>query len=208
MEKENDIFELKKSIFIDGNECNEIPYNYRKITGEQIEEIFKESINDQYMVGASYELDPVIGARFFAKAADIDYTDVKRMGLVDSSKVASLSREFLITSLNKKKDKENVLILSEPIIIKGKEIKEIEYNFDGLTGEDTEFVFKEANRNQYIVSSSYELDPVIGARFFAKASKFEYSDMLKMNAEDYLTASAFARDFFIVSLSGDQEEDN
>lgn len=206
MEKET--LKLTKAIFIDGNENKEIPYDYGTMKGETVEEIFKEAINDQYMVGASYELDPVIGARFFAKAADIDYTDVKRMGLRDSAKASSLSREFLINCLNRQKTKENVLILENPIIIKGSEVTEIEYDLDALTGEDTDLVFKEANRSQYIVSSSYELDPVIGARFFAKAAKIEYRDMINMSASDYLAASSIVRNFFIQSLSGDQEEDN
>ena len=172
----NGVLELKKTIYIDGAEVNKIEYDFGKLKGRDVEEIFKEAISDQYMPSASYELDPVIGARFFAKAADIDYTDVKRMSLADNSHIASISRDFLIESLNEKQKNNNLLELSEYILIKEKEVKEIEYNFDELTGEDTDSVFKEATRSQYIVSSSYELDPVIGARFFAKAAGIEYDD--------------------------------
>ena len=101
-----------------------------------------------------------------------------------------------------------VLTLKKPILIDGKEAKEIEYDFDNLTGADIEDVFKEATRSNYMVSASYELDPVIGGRMFAKAADIAYSDVQRMKIPDYTQAAALARNFFILGLNGDQEDQN
>lgn len=48
------------------------------------------------MVSASYELDPVIGGRIFAEAANVAYMDVQRFSLADYGKAASLARDFYV----------------------------------------------------------------------------------------------------------------
>ncbi len=98
---------LRKAISIDGKNVTEINYDFDKLTGENIENVFKESTRSGYMVSASYELDPVIGGRMFAEASDLDFSDIKRLGVSDYSKVASIARDFFIIGLNGDQDDQN-----------------------------------------------------------------------------------------------------
>lgn len=100
------------------------------------------------------------------------------------------------------------LKLKRPISIDGKETNEIKYDFDKLTGMDIEEVFKEATRSGYMVSASYELDPIIGGRMFAKASDLDFSDVSRLKLKDYTEAANIARAFFIQDSDGNQEESN
>lgn len=101
-----------------------------------------------------------------------------------------------------------VLKLKKSIKIDGKDVYEIPYDFDKLSGNDIEIVFKEATRSGYMVSSSYELDPVIGGRMFAQAADLDFGDVKRFKLKDYTEAANIARAFFITELSGDQEEAN
>lgn len=105
-------------------------------------------------------------------------------------------------------NKDNVLALKKPIMIDGKETKEITYDFDELTGNNIENVFKESTKSGYMVSASYELDPIIGARMFAEAANIAYMDVQRFSLTDYSKAASLARDFFIQGLAGDQGESN
>ncbi|MBN1039022.1 phage tail assembly protein [Clostridium botulinum] len=107
MENQENVLTLKKPIMIDGEEKTIITYNFDELTGENLENGFKSAIKSGYMVGASYELDPVIGAHMFAEAAGIDYTDVKRMGFADYNKAASLARDFFIQNLGGDQEENN-----------------------------------------------------------------------------------------------------
>lgn len=101
-----------------------------------------------------------------------------------------------------------VLTLRKSILIDGKEVNEIEYDFDKLTGRDIEEVFKESTRSGYMVSASYELDPVIGGRMFAKASDLDFLDISRLKLKDYTEAANIARAFFIEDSDGNQEDPN
>ena len=103
-------------------------------------------------------------------------------------------------------NQENVLVLKKPIMIDGEEVKEINYDFDQLTGKDLENVFKESTKSGYMVSASYELDPVIGGRIFAEAANVAYMDVQRFSLADYGKAASLARDFFMLGLVGNQEE--
>lgn len=104
---EKNILNLKKPVFIDGEEKTKIPYDFDKLSGENIENVFKASTKSGYMVSASYELDPVIGARMFAEAAELDYADVKRFSMSDYSKAASVARDFFIQGLAGNQEENN-----------------------------------------------------------------------------------------------------
>jgi len=104
---EENILILKKPVFIDGKEKIKIPYDFDKLSGENMENVFKASIKSGYMVAASYELDPVIGARTFAEAADLDYADVKRFSMSDYGKAASVVRDFFIQGLAGNQEENN-----------------------------------------------------------------------------------------------------
>lgn len=198
---------LKKPVMIDGEEFKEINYNFEDLTGENLEEVFKEAIKNGQIISASYELDPVIGAMIFAEASNNAYMDIQRLGLADYSKASSLSREYLFKE-SSNEEKENLLLLEKPILVDGVEIKEIHYDFDKLNGTSIERVFNEATRSKYIVSSSYELDPIIGARIFAEAADIKYANIKKLALNDYTKAASYARSFFMEGLVGDQEESN
>lgn len=198
---------LKKPIMIDGEEAKEINYDFDELTGENLEEVFKEAIKNGQIISASYELDPVIGAMIFAQASNSAYMDIQRFGLADYSKASSLSREYLFKE-SSAEEKENLLSLEKPIVVDGSELKEIPYDFDKLNGTSIERVFNEATRSKYIVSSSYELDPIIGARMFAEAADMKYADIKKLALSDYTKAASCARSFFMEGLVGDQEESN
>lgn len=207
---ENNVLVLKKPIMIDGEETKEINYNYSDLTGKNLEEVFKEAIKSGHIPSASYETDPVICAMIFSEASNNAYMDIQRFCLADYSKAAGLTRGYLFKGLENDEEDENIdtLVLSTPIVINGEEVKEIKYDFDKLTGNSIEKVFNEATKSKYIVSSSYELDPVIGARIFAEAAGIEYKYVLKFELYDYAKAASRARDFFMLGLVGNQEEDN
>lgn len=99
MEENNNVLKLRKPVMIDGEEKTEIKYDFDELTGENLENGFKTAIKSGYVVSASYELDPIIGAHMFAEAAGIAYADVKRFGFSDYSKAASLARDFFIQGL-------------------------------------------------------------------------------------------------------------
>lgn len=210
MENKENVLVLKKPIMIDGEETKEINYDFESLTGENLEEVFKEAIKSGHIISASYELDPVIGAMMFAEASNNAYMDVQRFGLADYSKAASLARGYFFkeSSDDQNEDRENVLTLTNPILINGVELKEIPYDFDKLSGNSIEKVFNEATRSKYVVSSSYELDPIIGARMFAEAASMNYADVKRLILNDYAKAASCARDFFMLGLVGDQEESN
>jgi len=101
-----------------------------------------------------------------------------------------------------------ILKLKKPVLIDGEEVTEIEYDLDEVTGENLENAFKEVTKSGYIVSASYELDPVVGAHIFAECSGIDYTDIKRFNMADYNRAAVIVRDFFIIGLSGAQEESN
>ena len=210
MENKENVLVLKKPIMIDGEETKEINYDFQSLTGENLEEVFKEAIKSGHIISASYELDPVIGAMMFAEASNNAYMDIQRLGLADYSKAASLGREYFFEESpdSENEDKENVLTLTNPILINGVDHKEIPYDFDKLSGNSIEKVFNEATRSKYVVSSSYELDPIIGARMFAEAASMNYADVKKLVLKDYAKAASCARSFFMEGLVGDQGENN
>lgn len=210
MENKENVLVLKKPIMIDGEETKEIDFDFESLTGRNLEDVFKEAIKNRHIISASYELDPVIGAMMFAEACNSAYMDIQRFGLTDYSKAASLSRDYFFKGLSDDEEeaKENILTLNKPVVINGKEVKEITYDFEELSGNSIEKVFNEATKSKYIVSSSYELDPVIGARMFAEAANIPYEEVQKFELYDYVKAASCARDFFMLGLVGDQEENN
>jgi hypothetical protein len=204
----NNVLVLKKPIMIDGEEVKKINYNYVDLTGKNLEEVYKETIKSGHLLTASYELDPVIGARIFAEASSNAYMDIQRLGVADYSKSAGLTRGYLFEELDSNEEDEipDVLILKKPVLIDNAEVKKIKYDFESLSGSSIEKVFNEATKSKHVVSSSYELDPIIGARMFAEAAGILYSDVQKLELYDYARAASCARDFFMSSLGGFQEE--
>lgn len=202
---------LCKELDLDGNKVKELNYDFTLMTGKDLKESFKNAIKSGYVVSGSYELDPVIASYIFAEAAHVDYTDVKRLNFKDYTLMAKKVREFLLAieaDLDDEVLNQNQIYLEKPILVNGEDVKEIKFDFDEMTGTNTENAFKNATKSGYIVSSSYELDPIIGVYMFAEAAKMNYSDLERMSLKDYIKAGTCAKYFFIQSLNGDQEEEN
>ncbi len=102
-----EVLKLIKPVLISGEEVKEIEYDLDEVTGENLENAFKEVTKSGYIVNASYELDPVVGAHIFAECAGIDYTDVKRFGMADYNRAASVVRDFFIIGLNGAQEESN-----------------------------------------------------------------------------------------------------
>ena len=108
---------------------------------------------------------------------------------------------------NRVSEKENILKLRKPIFIDGKEVSEIPYDFEELTGKDVDDAFKAARKNGYMITGAYEMDPIIGGYMFAQAAGIDYLDLERLSAKDFAKAGSLGRDFFIADLGGDQAED-
>lgn len=98
---------LKKPILIDGEEVKKIHYDFENLTGEALENAFKDMIQSRYAVGSSYELDPVAGAHIFAEASGLAYMDIKRLSLADYSEASSIARDFFISGLSGRQGENN-----------------------------------------------------------------------------------------------------
>lgn len=202
---------LKKSVKIDGEDVSVIEYDFNKIKGKDIIDIFKDILSMGYPV-TSYITDPVFLIRVFAAASNYDANDIGRINLVDNSKIVSLTRNYLVKNMNSVECDDNKLELIQEITIRDNNkdtitLKEVSYNFDELNGNDIENVLRELARKGYVPSTSYELDPICGVGLMARASKIDYEEFKKMGMIDFLRLSAITKDFFITSLNGFQEEE-
>lgn len=100
-------FVLSKAIMIDGEEKKELTYNFEELTGQDINEIFEDIRKAKHAVVSAYEMDPIICAAAFAKAAGIDFTDILRFKGKDFINASNLGRSFFIPSLNGGQESEN-----------------------------------------------------------------------------------------------------
>ena len=92
------------------------------------------------------------------------------------------------------------LKLLKPFQIDGKEVKEIEYDLEGLTAQDKIDASKEMMRDGNSVTVQ-ELDTIYHLYLFAAAARKANSqvvthDILRMNAKDAIRAETIVRDFF------------
>ncbi|MGJ4851441.1 hypothetical protein ACH6CV_14455 [Bacillota bacterium Meth-B3] len=104
-----------------------------------------------------------------------------------------------------------VLRLSAPIMVNGKRVSEIRYDFDALTVED--IVSLGRGREKYGLLGgvvSQELDPFCQFALFKRAAikvdnSLDDSDLARLNAKDGAKAMRLARDFFLL---GEETEDS
>lgn len=87
------------------------------------------------------------------------------------------------------------LILHKPIDIDGKEVKEIEYDFETVTGTDIEKICKTLTATGYVILAQ-ETDPVLHAHVFAVAAGIDYTDVKRFGLKDFAKATSAVRDFF------------
>lgn len=92
------------------------------------------------------------------------------------------------------------LKLTKPIMVDGKEVKELPYDLENLTARD------KLNASKYmradgIAPTVEELDSIYHLYIFAEAvkkvdSKIDTADVLRMSAKDSSKAAALVRNFF------------
>jgi hypothetical protein len=93
-----------------------------------------------------------------------------------------------------------VLQLTRPIMINGEEVKELKYDFDGMTGRDKVNVGKRIKQDGIPVSVE-ELDTDYHMYLFAGAvtkanADIDISDVMRLSAKDIQKGAALARNFF------------
>lgn len=96
----------------------------------------------------------------------------------------------------------NNLKLSKPIMINGKEVKEIQYDFDEMTAQDKLNAGKKYKAAGNVISVQ-ELDSDYHLYLFAEAAaktnpEIDSTDILRMSAKDSSKAEKLVRDFFFL----------
>lgn len=96
----------------------------------------------------------------------------------------------------------NILKLSKPIMVNGKEVKEIPFNFDDMTAQDKLNASKKYLRDGNIVTVQ-ELDPSYHMYMFTEAvikanPEMDTTDVFRINAKDAAKAEKLVRDFFFL----------
>lgn len=99
-----------------------------------------------------------------------------------------------------------ILKLSKPVDIDGELKKEIEYDFDNLTGESVENAIRSMSKMGY-VPSVQEVDTILNCHLFSEAAGIDYLDVKRFSAKDYLKAAGEARNFFLAE-SEDLPQEN
>jgi hypothetical protein len=87
-------YKFVKPAKIDGEEREDIPYDFTELNGSHIRHAKGELQRRGYTVAVK-ELDEVFHAAMFAEAAGISVADVERFSPRDYNAVADLARDFL-----------------------------------------------------------------------------------------------------------------
>lgn len=90
------------------------------------------------------------------------------------------------------------LKLHKPIEIDGKEVNEIEYDLETVTGKDIEDICKALTKNGNVILAQ-ETDPVFHAHVFASAAGIAYEDLRRAGGKDFAKATTLVRDFFYMT---------
>lgn len=82
-------------------------------------------------------------------------------------------------------------------------ISEINLDFDALTGKDLLEAHKEAKKSGYGVEAVAALSPAFQAAVVSRATRVPVETILRMNAQDFTTATLEAQNFL---FGGDTKE--
>lgn len=91
--------------------------------------------------------------------------------------------------------KDNVLKLSTPVTINDKEVTELEYDLNRITGKTVRIAIQKLQRLEMAVPS-IEYSPILHSALFATAANIEFDDVERFNAKDYANAVDIISDFF------------
>lgn len=100
-------FKLTKSVDIDGEKKETLDYDFDNLTGKDINDMFGELAKSKHAMVGPYEMDPVVCAAAFAKAAQIDFMDLTRFSAKDYVRASNLGRNFFISGSNGTQTSEN-----------------------------------------------------------------------------------------------------
>lgn len=93
--------------------------------------------------------------------------------------------------------------LSRPFPVNGKEVAELEYDLDSLTGEDIIQVNTDLTKMQYVAPVK-ETDEIYNLGLFAIATREGLSlhDLRKLPARDVKNINTLVMNFFLVDSAG------
>lgn len=197
-------FVLKKPVDIDGNLTEKIEYDFSNLKGQDVLDTFNELRDMKHISVGAYETDPVVASAIFAKSSGLDITDIGLLKGADYVNCTAIGRNLF------RKGYENIdidsgkLDLSKIVTVEEDNKNAITFDFDELTGQDIINTVDELRKLKYVITGSYEADPIMCAALFARASGIKVKEVLDLNAVDYLRASNLGRIFFMRSLSGGQ----
>lgn len=106
-------------------------------------------------------------------------------------------------------EKEKVLKLSKPIMIDGKEVKELKYDLENMTAREKIDIGKRIKQDGVPVSVE-ELDTDYHFYLFAGAvakanPEIDISDLMRLSAKDAQKGAGIARNFFYLDLEQTEE---
>ncbi len=88
----------------------------------------------------------------------------------------------------------DVLKLTSPIEIDGKEVTEIKYNLNRITGKTIRVNIQKLGRMEMVVPN-IEFSPVLHAALFAEAAELDFHIIEKLNVKDYTNAVSIVSNF-------------
>lgn len=97
------------------------------------------------------------------------------------------------------------LILSKPFLLDGKEVTEIEADFENMTGWSVENAFKNVEAQRHAINYQ-EGDPIFHAAIFAESAGISLGDMQRLPVKDYLRAGREVRNFLYIESVDLSEE--
>lgn len=97
------------------------------------------------------------------------------------------------------------LKLYKPITVDGNEMKELEYDFDNITGVAMESAKKMLIQNGIVSNNMSEMDSSFHAAVFSIAAGIDYNDMQRLHGRDYMKAANLVRNFFFLNAEESQE---
>lgn len=99
---------------------------------------------------------------------------------------------------------ENVLVLKKPLMVDGEEMKELPYDFEGMTAGNVLSVTRSMAAAGFSRTTVQEYDSDYHFFLFAKAveiatkEKVSTPDVMRLSAADAVRGGALARDFFFL----------
>ncbi|MTI49705.1 MAG: hypothetical protein FH761_17885 [Firmicutes bacterium] len=130
--------------------------------------------------------------------------NVQENETLESEKVIEAEEIENEEDLEEVKENKTMIVLTKPIMINGKEVDKLEYDFENMTAKDKINIGKRIKQDGVPISveeldSDYHLYLFGGAVVKANPS-YDISDVLRLSAKDARKGAMKARDFFYLGL--------